>query len=93
MMTGASDRPPQVVQIVILDEGEALMAAIAIRTYLADIRAAYRRNVKRNQTAYAELAVAKFDRYLDLYERLGSDPDEVLDIHDEPMPHRTFKGR
>lgn len=35
---------PQAVDVVILDEDEAHIAAIAVRKYLADLRSTYRRD-------------------------------------------------
>lgn len=71
---------PQVVEVVILDEDEAHIAAVSVRTYLADLRGKYRRNRARGLDYYADRCVEKFDNALDLYERLGGDPAEVLDI-------------
>lgn len=84
-MTALSDAP-RVVDVVILDEGETVVAKISVRMYLGNLRGAYRRNVRRGETEHAARCVEKFDRALDLYERLGGDPDQVPDIADEAAP-------
>ena len=77
---------PQVVNVVILDEDEAAIAAVAVRMYLANLRATYRTNVRKGLEIYARRCVEKFDDALDLYERLGGDPDQVLDIDEKGAP-------
>lgn len=85
-MTAIHNAAPQVTDVAILDEDEMGMAAVAVRVYLADIRASYRRNLRKNQDGYADNCVEKFDRFLALYERLGGNPDEVRDITDKAGP-------
>ncbi len=81
-----ADQQPQVVDVVILDADEIHIAAVSVRMYLANLRSTYRRNVDRGLEFYAERCVEKFDNALDLYERLGGDPAQVLDITGEAGP-------
>lgn len=82
----SADQQPQVVDVVILDADEIHIAAISVRMYLANLRGTYRRDVNRGLDVYADRCVEKFDRALELYERLGGDPDLVLDIAGKPGP-------
>lgn len=77
---------PQLVDIVILDEQETRIAAVAVRAYLGDMRATYRRNISKGEQAHADRCIEKFDRALELYERLGGDPDAVRDISEAAAP-------
>lgn len=61
-------------------------AAVSVRMYLAHLRGTYRRNLSRDLDVYANRCVEKFDNALALYERLGGDPAQVLDIADEAGP-------
>ena len=74
---------PQVVEstVVLVDE-EVAMAKNAVKRHLTRIRSAYRREVRAGRPHYAASTLRRFDAYLDLYERLGGDPDEVRDIED-----------
>lgn len=72
---------PQVVeQTVVLVDDEVLMARTAVRKYLTKIRTNYRNDLRKGQRHFAGTELRRFDDYLDLYERLGGDPDEVRDI-------------
>lgn len=73
---------PQVVDTVVLTDGEVELARHAMRGWLGRIRLDYRRNVRRGDERHAQFCAEKFDTALDLYERLGGDPDRVVDIED-----------
>lgn len=78
-----STQSPQVVEstVVLVDE-EVAMAKNAVKRHLTRIRSAYRRELRNGNGHYAGHSLRRFDAYLDLYERLGGDPDEVRDIED-----------
>ena len=63
----------------VLIDDEVLMARTAVRRYLAKMRTSHRREIRQGKTHFAETHLRKFDDYLDLYERLGGDPDEIRD--------------
>lgn len=71
---------PQVVSLsVILVDDEVLRARAAVRKQLTKIRTDYRNDLRRGKGHFAATKLERFDAYLDLYERLGGDPAEVID--------------
>jgi hypothetical protein len=75
-----SQQAPQVNMAVILTEDEAGMAKVAVRYYLGKVRKSYRQDVAKGLMEYARIKEERFENALDLYERLGGDPDQVLDL-------------
>ena len=67
---------------VVLADDEVLMARTAVRKYLQKLRNNHRANLRRGRDHFAETQLRRFDDYLDLYERLGGDPDEIADPQD-----------
>ncbi len=59
---------------------EVLMARTAVRKYLQKLRNNYRGDLRRDsRTHFAAHKLRRFDDYLDLYELLGGNPDDVND--------------
>lgn len=67
--------------VVLVDE-EVFLARSAVRKKLVELRKKYVQDHRRGRPQYAEAKLRGFDAYLDLYERLGGDPDEVRDPED-----------
>lgn len=79
-----SNETTQVTESVILVEREVLLARTAVRKYLTKIRNNYLNDLRRGERAahFAATELRRFDEYLDLYERLGGDPADVIDPED-----------
>lgn len=67
------------VDSVVLVGDEVLRARAAVRKYLAKVRHSYRSNRRQGAAHYAASDLRRFDDYLDLYELLGGNPDEITD--------------
>lgn len=70
---------------VILLDDEVLMARTAVRKYLTKMRNNYRNDLRKSGRGhFAMTKLKRFDDYLDLYERLGGNPDDIPDPDQTP---------
>ncbi|NUO57258.1 MAG: hypothetical protein HOV78_11370 [Hamadaea sp.] len=80
-----------ITQSVVLVDDDVLMARTAVRKYLTKLRNNYRAALRNGgREHYAGTHLRRFDDYLDLYERLGGDPDDIADP--EITSHTTTHG-
>jgi Na+/phosphate symporter len=65
-------------ETVILVDDEVQRVRVAVRNYLQKLRGDHHNRLRRGKPT----SMTRFDTYLDLYERLGGDADEIRDPED-----------
>ena len=76
---------------IILTGDEIEIAQRAVRLLLLRCHMNYRQNARKGRATQAARNLEKFDDALDLFQRLGGDPDSVLDPEDAPEA-RAIEG-